>query len=292
MMRFLRFPLVRIIIGMVMVYASAVGAAVIFDVATAGLKLSKESRVIPISLCMLVAALCAYVAFVRLLERRPLTELASAQAPAELAMGCAVGAILFLAVIGTLWTMGDFEFIGTNDWHVLVIPLGLSLQAAFLEELAFRGVLFRILEEWLGTWISLVLTAIFFGGLHLLNPNPTAMGAIAIACSAGVILAGAYALTRRLWLPIGLHFGWNFVESGVFDLPVSGHQLTGWVRCRLEGPDWLTGGPFGPEASVVVIVLGLAVGAAFFVAAARSGHIVPPPWKRRTPVVEPPPLPS
>jgi hypothetical protein len=210
----------------------------------------------------------------------------------EAAIGCAIGAGLFLAVIGTLWIPGNFEFLGTNDWQVLVIPFALSLQSGFIEELAVRGVMFRILEEWLGTWISLVVTASFFGALHLLNHNSTAMGAIAIACSAGVILAGAYAVTRRLWLPIGLHFGWNFVESGVFDLPVSGHKLTGLVQCRLEGPTWLTGGSFGPEASIIVIILGLAMGAAFFVAAARSGRIVPPPWRRRALAVESPPLPN
>jgi membrane protease YdiL (CAAX protease family) len=292
MMKFLRFPLVRMIIGMVMVVASVVGAAVIFEFATKGLTLSHEAHDTLISLWLVATALCAYVAFVRLLERRPATELTPLRAPLELAMGCAVGAGLFFAVIATLWTAGDFEFMGTNDWHVLAIPFALSLQSAFIEELAVRGVMFRILEEWLGTWISLLLTASFFGGLHLLNPNSTVMGAVAIACSAGVILAGAYALTRRLWLPIGLHFGWNFVESGVFDLPVSGHKLKGLVQCRLEGPEWLTGGSFGPEASVVVIVLGLAVGAAFFVTAARSGRIVPPPWRRRVLAAEPTPLPN
>jgi membrane protease YdiL (CAAX protease family) len=273
-----------------MIITSVIGAAVIFEFATKGLELSKEWHDILISLWLIVTALCAYVAFVRLFEGRPAVELAPGPAGLEAAIGCAIGAGLFLAVIGTLWILGKFEVRGTNEWQVLVIPFALSLQSGFIEELAVRGVMFRILEVWLVTWISLVVTASLFGALHLLNRNSTAMGAIAIACSAGVILAGAFALTRRLWLPIGLHFGWNFVESGVFDLPVSGHQLKGLVQCRLQGPEWLTGGSFGPEASVVVIVLGLAVGAAFFVAAARSGRIVPPSWRRQALAMESAPL--
>jgi hypothetical protein len=141
--------------------------------------------------------------------------------------------------------------------------------------------MFRILEEWLGTWISLVLTATFFGALHLLNPNATAMGAIGIALSAGVLLAGAYVVTRRLWLPIGLHFAWNFTEGGIFELPVSGGSAHGFIRCQLEGPEWLTGGKFGPEASIVIIVLGLLLGAAFFTYAFKQGQIQPPSWRRR-----------
>src|SRR5437660_1191947 len=98
MMKFLRFPLVRMIIGLVMVIASVVGAAVVFDVATRGLKLPRESHDMLISLWLVATALCAYVAFVRLLEQRPVTELASWRAPLDFAMGCDIGAGLFLAV--------------------------------------------------------------------------------------------------------------------------------------------------------------------------------------------------
>jgi hypothetical protein len=116
------------------------------------------------------------------------------------------------------------------------------------------------------------------------------MGAIGIALTAGILLAGAYVVSRRLWLPIGLHFGWNFALGGIFGLAVSGNRVEGWLQCRLEGPEWLTGGIFGLEASLVTIIMGLLVGGLFFAVASRRGQIVPPPWRRRVLAVQPPAL--
>ncbi len=82
-------------------------------------------------------------------------------------------------------------------------------------------------------------------------------------------------LTRRLWLPIGIHFAWNFTQGGIFGSSVSGNQLgEGLLRSTLTGPDWLTGGAFGVEASIAVIAVGVVVGALILWRASRSGNIV------------------
>jgi hypothetical protein len=95
-----------------------------------------------------------------------------------------------------------------------------------------------------------------------------------------VLLAAAYAFTRRLWLPIGIHFAWNFTQGGVFGVAVSGNDIPGLLQGRLSGPVWLSGGAFGAEASVVAVVLCLAAGIFFIAKVVQQGQIVQPFWRR------------
>ena len=144
-----------------------------------------------------------------------------------------------------------------------------------------RGIIFRIMEEGLGTWLALSISALLFGLLHLFNPNATILGALAIVLTAGIILGAAYVLTRTLWLPIGTHFGWNFTLGGIFGLAVSGREGKGLVEAELSGPTLISGGSFGPEASLFVILFGLPIGAYFLLRAVRKKRIRPPAWRVR-----------
>ena len=92
----------------------------------------------------------------------------------------------------------------------------------FTEELLFRGILFRWIEEFGGSWAALAVTSALFGLAHIFNPGATWFSSFAIAVEAGVLLGGAYMLTRNLWLAMGLHAGWNFTQGEIFDVPVSG----------------------------------------------------------------------
>jgi uncharacterized protein len=156
--------------------------------------------------------------------------------------------------------------------------------AAVTEELLFRGILFRIVEQWTGTWTALVLTAALFGLSHLVNPNATVWGALAIAVEAGAMLAAAYAATRTLWFPIGLHFGWNCAASAIFSTEVSGNNTPdGLLHAVMNGPTALTGGDFGPEASAYAVLFGAALTVVFLWLAHRRGRIVPRSRGRATP---------
>jgi hypothetical protein len=95
---------------------------------------------------------------------------------------------------------------------------------------------------------------------------------------AGILLAAAYMLTRRLWLCMGLHFAWNFTQGGIFSAAVSGGASHGLLKATLVGPDWLTGGAFGPEASAVAVVVCTTAGLLLLVAADRKGHVIQPAW--------------
>lgn len=177
--------------------------------------------------------------------------------------------------------------VGVNPWTNALPALYGAAISGFTEEILLRGVLFRIVEEGLGTWIALVLSALLFGALHLANTNATVIGALAIALTGGVLLCAGFIITRRLWMPIGMHFAWNFLESGIFGATVSGNNAHGLLRSQLSGPTLISGGAFGPEASLITMVLGFALGIWLTLRAKSQGRFLPPLWRRTAPA-EPP----
>lgn len=197
----------------------------------------------------------AYVAYVRLIERRPVRELFLGKALKELGLGMAIGGSMIALTVGILWMIGLWHVDALNPWSVLAIPLVTAASTAVWEEVVFRGVVFRMLEEGLGTWIALVISGLAFGLLHLGNESASIIGVLTITATAGPFLAGVYVLTRRLWLAIGAHYAVNVFQGPLFGLRVSGGEKTGLLQSSLEGPELLTGGAFGIEASLITAVI-------------------------------------
>jgi hypothetical protein len=207
--------------------------------------------------------LALYVVMVRLVERRGAGELDPRRGAPLLAAGAAVGVLLMGVVYLVLWALGRATLGPGTGLASLGPGLVLAFSVAVFEELLFRAVLFRILEEAGGASVAVIVSAAMFGLLHALNPGATPLSTLAIALEAGVLLAVAYAASRNLWLPIGIHMGWNFTEGSIFGAAVSGGtQPSTLATSTLSGPRWLTGGAFGPEASVVSIVVCLAAAGA------------------------------
>ncbi|MFJ3821739.1 CPBP family intramembrane glutamic endopeptidase [Streptomyces nodosus] len=229
-----------------------------------------------VGLLTAVLALPVYGWVVRRTEHRPSTEVAREGAAAAIGRGVLIGVALFGAVIANIAFLGYYTVDGLGSPSGAVGLFGFMAAAAVTEELLFRGVLFRIIEERTGTWIALTLTGVLFGLAHLLNPNASVWGAIAIAVEAGGMLAAAYAATRNLWVPIGLHFGWNFAASAIFSTEVSGNDTAqGLLNATTSGPVPITGGDFGPEGSLYSVLFGVLVMMVFLWLAHRRGHLVP-----------------
>ncbi|MFE7568438.1 CPBP family intramembrane glutamic endopeptidase [Streptomyces sp. NPDC057539] len=223
-----------------------------------------------------VLAVFVYGWVVRRTERRPSVEVAREGAGAAVGRGALIGVALFGAVITNLASSGYYEVTGLGSVTGAIGLVGFMAAAAVTEELLFRGVLFRIVEEYIGTALALILTGLVFGLSHLLNPHADLWGALAVAIEAGGMLGAAYAATRSLWLPIGLHFGWNFAEAGIFSTEVSGNGTEhGLLDSVTSGPQLITGGRFGPEASVYSVLFGVLTTAAFLWPAHRRGNLVP-----------------
>jgi membrane protease YdiL (CAAX protease family) len=151
-------------------------------------------------------------------------------------------------------------------WLVIFIAVG------FYEELLSRGYQLQNLEEGLNTFWAVLLSSMVFGTLHFLNPNANWLSAVGITLS-GIFLAYAYLATRKLWLPIGLHIGWNLFLGPVFGFPVSGLESSGLIKAVVDGPLLFTGGEFGPEAGLLLLpALGAGALLVWLVTRGRLGH--------------------
>ena len=226
-------------------------------------------------------ALFLYARLVGWLEQREVPEVGRATLRSQLPRGTALGIGLFAVTILLIFVSNGYRVHGWGSAGDMIATFGLMAGVATGEELLFRGVLFRIVEEWAGTVVALTVSAVLFGGLHLLNPHATVWGALAIAVEAGVMLGAAYAATRTLWLPIGLHLGWNFAELGLFGTTVSGSDgaAGGLLRGAAHGPAIISGGEFGPEASIFSILVCVTAAVLLLRSARRSGRIVRAPWR-------------
>jgi len=155
---------------------------------------------------------------------------------------------------------------------VLISGLVPFIFVGWQEELLFRGYYLQNLEDGLNLPWAVLLSSVLFGALHLINPNSEQfiMVTLGILLS-GVFLAYAYIRTRQLWLPLGLHIGWNFFEGPIFGFPVSGLKAGGVFVHEATGPGWITGGAFGPEAGLILLpALILGFGLVYFVTNERK----------------------
>jgi hypothetical protein len=278
--RIVDFPLVAMIIATVSFIAANAGAAQLTSLvplvppdAAAALKAA----------IMIAVVLAVYKLVIVHLGERPRDDLPMRVAPRGLAIGLLVGFLLFCGLVGIAALLDVYNIVGRGDTRELVKDLaGMTLTAAFLEELLFRGILFRWIEAFGGSWAALVLPSALFGLAHIFNANATWVSSLAIMVEAGVMLGGAYMLARNLWVPIGLHAAWNFTQGFIFDVPVSGNDMHGLVQAKLSGPVLLSGGSFGLEASMIGVVLSIPLGACMIYLAARNGRIVQPMWVRRS----------
>lgn len=211
-------------------------------------------------------------------------EFTFAGAGKEVGAGLLGGFALFSLATGLVWLLGGIELIGVRriaDTQ-LVGWLAVGIASGMVEETLFRGVLLRHLEKLIGTWWALAATSVLFGGLHMVNPDATWAGAIGIMVEAGMLLGGAYLYTRRLWFAVGLHAAWNFTQGWVFSIPVSGTgDSIGILVTRRIGPEWLTGGKFGLEASVPAAGVATVAGLFLLWKAYQKGTFVAPIWRRR-----------
>jgi membrane protease YdiL (CAAX protease family) len=229
----------------------------------------------------LAATYLVYYGLVRGMEgRNPVLELSLNGALLELIGGLGVGAGLLTLSTVLLWLFGFYKVDAVNDISELFAArhLPLSLGAGFFEELVFRAILFRIVEEKLGSWIALAISSLFFGVAHIGNPNATLFSSVAIAIEAGILLGAAYMLTRRLWFAVGIHIAWNYVQGAVFGIAVSGGEVKGLMSSHLEGNELFSGGAFGAEASLITLVICTLAGILFLWKAYQHRAVVQPFW--------------
>ncbi|WP_336249034.1 CPBP family intramembrane glutamic endopeptidase [Stomatohabitans albus] len=221
-----------------------------------------------------LAAYLLYLLFVRFIASRPVYELFGEGSFKEFVAGLAVGTALILVIIIALYTMGHYHVDGFEFGPGVITGLFIGIGPAFSEEVVFRGFVLRLLDKSIGAIPAILVTSIVFGLIHAGNEHVTLVQSLLLGISAGLLLGSAYFLTRRLWLAIGIHLSWNFVQGGIFNSDVSGTGYnSGLFRATFSGPDYLTGGAMGIEGSVLSIGLTIAVSLIMLGMAYKRGHI-------------------
>jgi membrane protease YdiL (CAAX protease family) len=178
----------------------------------------------------------------------------------DLGFGILLPALLFALIIAVEWGMGWIEFQGwawetiapDQILRALLVDFGFWISVGIQEEVLSRGYHLQNLAEALNIHWGMFISSAIFALLHISNPNANLASTLGILVS-GYFLAYGWVRTRNLWLPIGLHIGWNFFQGSIFSFPVSGLRFSGLLRLEINGPELFTGGDFGPEAGLVVL---------------------------------------
>jgi len=279
MNKVLQFPLVRIIIAVLFIGIAIVVGQTVLKILQSVFLITNIGTLNILAFVVLTPTIYfAYWIYIHYMGKRELTELGFSNAFQEFGLGSLIGFGLFSLVIMTLWLLGFYRVNGID--FVLLSFMGTLVGAfvsGFAQELIFRAVVYRITEEWLGTWWALMISALLFGLIHLSSEGATIFSALAIALQAGITLAAAYALTHRLWMAFGLHMMWDFANDGIFGVGVAGQtgqSIHGLFQASLNGPSLLTGGGLGVEASIITLVVMLIAGVLMLSMARQRGQFV------------------
>ncbi|MGN6826727.1 CPBP family intramembrane glutamic endopeptidase [Paucibacter sp. M5-1] len=265
-----RYALLRVLLGSLMVIAAMSVVMVLAE------NLPKSARLLWPQLLAAVLMAAAFRFYALRIDRRPATEFASAGAARELGLGLLGGALLVVMVFGALALLNVFHLQGMHPVGLATLKsFGDMTLVAVFEELLVRGILFKALERVLGSVPALLASSLLFGLAHLPNDGATLLSTLNVTV-AGILFAAAYLASGRLWLGIGLHLAWNFCAGHLFSAVVSGHKAeAGLLYGQLAGPNWLTGGAFGIEGSVITLLALLGACALLLALAHRRGRLLP-----------------
>lgn len=218
-----------------------------------------------------VLLLSYYVVF-RFYEKRKITEISSNSLITELLSGFAFGFAVISLVILILYSLGYYLVLDISNYAFFLAPLSTLVAAALIEELFFRAILYRSLENWLGTFIALFIMSFLFELPHTFNENSTLLSFIL-----GVLFGFAHGImftyTGRIWLPFGFHLGWNFAQ------PFYGSNLSGLenlgsiIKATFDGPKLLTGTSYGIEDSIFSIIFLIIICTVFLLLSIKEGKI-------------------
>lgn len=277
----LHFSLTKIVVGLAVVIGIVALGQWLTIQALNLTTMEKAGRSLIVGVVTAVLSIATYKLLFRFYERRVVLELSAAKLGRNLLTGILLGTILQSLTIFVIYLYGGFAVVAVNPVSFLLPSLTMAFTSAIFEEILVRGIIFRILEEKLGSYIALFISAAIFGALHLGNPNSSITAAVGLALQAGLFLAAAYMYTRNLWLPIAIHFAWNFTQAGIYGASVSGKAIgKSLLTTDIQGADWYTGGAFGPEGSVQATVFCLLATVVLLILIHQQHNIIKPFWKQ------------
>jgi membrane protease YdiL (CAAX protease family) len=278
--RLFGLPLVQIIIGIVIVNVVTFFFRSIAQAILSALSVEHSTFKSPVVfLVRVLTVYFGYALFVRVSEKRKAEEIAiDRKSVTQFLSGGAVGVLAIGVVLTVLWTLGFFAVVRATEAPTVLEGIMFHFFFAFIQDVVFIAILFRILEKSFGTWLSMALASMIFGFQHLLYPGQTPLSASAQTIEVGILFCSLYIVTRRIWIIFGFHFAWNLIQYAIVGFPVMENSRPLLVS-QFSGPAIITGSPVGLEASLVTFVVGTGLGLFFLRKAIVLKRIVEPSWR-------------
>jgi len=264
-------PLTKIVIACFVFGCILVIGAVIKDFVTFNRNLSFLLQGIIVPILTIVSFSWLYKVF----EKRKFTEFSINGIGKNFTIGLMLGLILYVLTVLAVFFIGGYEVaISINSVVFIIPPLAGALTTSILEETLFRGFIFRIVEEKLGSYITLIISAIIFGLPHIVSDNSAGF---LMATIMGLLLAIYYMYSRNLWCVIALHFAWNFSNQYIFGINVRSHSKL--ITFKFEGgAEWFANGDFGVNTDIFTSCCCLVAAIVFLILCHRNGKIIKPYW--------------
>jgi len=248
-------PFTRLLLGLLVCFVAFIIAQNVATKLLESTSLDKDFRNLFKGIIASLAVISAYKFFYQFIEKREITEISTKSIGRNVLVGSLIGVALQCLTVLVIYLTNGFYIVSVNPISFIIIPLTVAFTVAIFEEILIRGILFRIMEEKLGSYFALFISAIIFGALHLFNPNSSLLSGACVAIEGGLLMGAAYIYVRNLWLPIAIHFAWNFMQSGIFGAITSGNEkANSLLTTQITGPELITGGSFGPEGTIQGIV--------------------------------------
>ena len=243
--------------------------------------LTDESRNIIIAISDAAIALLSYVFLFRIYEKRQIKELSISMFGKNAITGFALGMVLQSLFILVIYMAGGYSIVHVNPVSFLLPSFATAFTAGVVAEVLIRGIFFRLTEEKFGTGITLIIAALIFAILHISSKGATFLSVFSTAMQAGILLSAAYVFSRSLWLPIFLHFSWDFAEPGIFGAINPGNTVSeSLITCKISGVAVLTGGQTGPQNSIQSLILCSMTALLFLWQAKKKDNFIKPAWKK------------
>ena len=280
--KIIQFPLVRLVIAFLFLFP--VGLLLVLLHSAALVLLDNSGQVYFsyfLDILSIVGLFYVYLFYTKVVEQRKALELSFHKFYIEFGVGALTAFLVVSFIVAMLALSGCYRIEGLNSFSNVSFMFVQQMRVGFVEELIFRVILFKLVEEFAGSWIAICVQGVLFGFGHIANPNATIFTSLALIIFFSILFGAGYMITRRIWFIMGIHWSWNFFQAGIFGMPNSGVTQPSLISPVITGPAWLTGGAWGIEASVLTFILLFILGLFLLKKAVDRKQVVKPAWKRK-----------
>ncbi len=274
--KILSFFLTKIIIGIAAIAGIVILIEKVLRTLLEKIKLSEELTNGIIDISEAVAAVFVYIFLFSWYEKRKITELSYSSFGSNANLGFFTGFLLQSSFIFVIYIAGSYTIDQVNPFSFMIPSLTMALTAGFVAEIMIIGIVFRLIEKQFGTAVAIIIMFVLFIIAHSGVKDGNIVSLLATSIVAGVLLPAAYVFSRNLWLPIFLHFAWDFTEPGIYGAINPSISITkSLFDSRISGPRLLTGGPLGPQNSIQAFIICIVISAILLRLAAGKNNIIP-----------------